>query len=55
MEPELWHRVEEICRRAMELEQNRGAEFLERSCGADKELRRKVKLLLARRPKLNTS
>ena len=47
MEPELWHRVEEICQRAMELDQSRRAEFLERTCGTDKELRRKVEVLLA--------
>ena len=47
MEPELWRRVEELCQRAMELDPSRRAEFLERSCGADKELRRKVEALLA--------
>src|SRR5580704_16569445 len=51
MEPELWHRVEEICQRAMELDQSRRAEFLDRSCGADKELRRNVELLLAQETK----
>ena len=47
MEPELWRRVEELCQRAMELDPSRRAEFLERSCGDDKELRRKVEALLA--------
>jgi eukaryotic-like serine/threonine-protein kinase len=47
MEPELWRRVEELCQRAMELDPSRRAEFLERSCGDDKELRRKVDALLA--------
>jgi serine/threonine protein kinase len=47
MEPELWRRVEELCQRAMELDQNRRAEFLERSCGDDKELRSRVESLLA--------
>src|SRR6202035_2769020 len=47
MDPELWRRVEEICERAMELDPRRRAEFLERSCGADKELRHKVEALLA--------
>jgi serine/threonine protein kinase/Tol biopolymer transport system component len=47
MEPELWRRVEELCQRAMELDPSRRAEFLERSCGNDKELRRKVDALLA--------
>ena len=47
MDPELWRRVEELCQRAMEVDQSRRAEFLERSCGDDKELRRKVESLLA--------
>jgi eukaryotic-like serine/threonine-protein kinase len=47
MEPELWRRVEELCQHAMELDQSRRSEFLERCCGADKELRRKVEALLA--------
>jgi serine/threonine protein kinase/tetratricopeptide (TPR) repeat protein len=51
MERELWRRVEEVCQGAMELDQSRRAEFLERSCGADKELRRKVEVLLAHETK----
>jgi len=51
MERELWRRVEELCQGAMELDQSRRAEFLERSCGADKELRRKVEALLAHETK----
>jgi serine/threonine protein kinase/tetratricopeptide (TPR) repeat protein len=51
MERELWRRVEELCQGAMELDQSRRAEFLERSCGADKELRRKVEALLAHEAK----
>jgi serine/threonine protein kinase/Tol biopolymer transport system component len=47
MEPELWRRVEELCQRAMKLDQGRRGEFLDRSCGADNELRRKVEALLA--------
>jgi len=35
----------------MELEQSRRSEFLERSCGTDKELRRKVEALLAQETK----
>jgi serine/threonine protein kinase/tetratricopeptide (TPR) repeat protein len=35
----------------MELDQSRRGEFLERSCGADKELRRKVEALLAQETK----
>jgi len=46
MEPELWRRVEELCRGAMELDENRRAEFLDRYCGADKQLRGKVEALL---------
>jgi len=51
MERELWRRVEELCQGAMDLDQSRRAEFLERSCGADKELRRKVEALLAHETK----
>jgi eukaryotic-like serine/threonine-protein kinase len=47
MEPELWRRVEELCQRAMALDPSRRAEFLERSCGGDRELQRKVEALLA--------
>ena len=51
MEPELWRRVEELCQRALELDPSRRAEFLERSCGEDEELRRKVESLLAHETK----
>ena len=51
MEPELWRRVEELCQRALELDPSRRAEFLERSCGDDKELRSKVESLLAQETK----
>jgi eukaryotic-like serine/threonine-protein kinase len=47
MEPELWRRVEELCQRAMELDPLHRADFLERSCGDDEELRCKVESLLA--------
>jgi eukaryotic-like serine/threonine-protein kinase len=47
MEPELWRRIEELCQRAMEIDTTRRAEFLDRSCGQDKELRSKVESLLA--------
>ena len=46
VEPELWRRVEDLCHRALELEENRRAEFLERSCGGDEVLRREVESLL---------
>ncbi len=51
MEPELWRRVEELCQRALELDEIHREEFLERSCGSDKVLRRKVELLLAHETK----
>ena len=47
MESELWRRVDELCQRAMELEPNQRAEFLDHSCGDDEELRSKVQSLLA--------
>ena len=47
MEPELWHRVEEIFQRALELDESRRAEFLDRSCGDDERLRREVESLLS--------
>jgi eukaryotic-like serine/threonine-protein kinase len=47
VERELWHRVEELCHRALELEESRRAEFLDRSCGDDQQLRREVEALLA--------
>ena len=51
MEPELWRRVEELCQRALKLDSSRRAEFLERSCGDDKELRSRVESLLAQEAK----
>ena len=47
MEPEVWRHVEELCQRAMELDLSRRTEFLDRSCGDDKELRSRVESLLA--------
>jgi eukaryotic-like serine/threonine-protein kinase len=47
VERELWHRVEELCHRALELDESRRAEFLDRTCGDDQELRREVDSLLA--------
>jgi len=47
MEPELWHRVEEIFQRALELDESRRAEFLDRSCGDDELMRREVESLLS--------
>ncbi len=47
MEPELWRRVEDLCNRALELDESLRAEFLEHACGGDEVLRREVELLLA--------
>jgi eukaryotic-like serine/threonine-protein kinase len=51
VKPELWHRVKELCNRALELDESRRAEFLEHSCGDDEELRREVESLLAHEKK----
>jgi len=51
VEPELWHRVEELCNRALELDESRRAEFLEHSCAGDEELLREVESLLAHEKK----
>ncbi len=47
MEPELWRRIEDLFHRALELQESRRAEFLDRSCGDDYVLRREVESLLA--------
>jgi eukaryotic-like serine/threonine-protein kinase len=47
VKPELWHRVEDLYHRAMELDESRRSEFLEDSCGDDQALRREVESLLA--------
>ena len=47
MEPELWRRVEELYHRALQVDESRRDEFVERSCADDEELRREVKSLLA--------
>ena len=44
---EHWRRVDELCQRALELEESRRAEFLDRSCGNDAELRHEVESFLA--------
>ena len=51
MQPELWHRVEELCQRALELDESRRVEFLEGACGNDVALRREVESLLAHEKK----
>ena len=47
MEPVLWHRVEEVVQRALELDESRRAEFLQSSCRGDEAMRREVESLLA--------
>ena len=47
MQPELWRRVEDLYHRALQLDESRRAEFLERSCRDDEVLRREVESLLA--------
>jgi eukaryotic-like serine/threonine-protein kinase len=51
MEPEVFRHIEDLYHRALELEESRRAEFLERSCGNDHELRREVESLLAQQKK----
>ena len=47
MKPEVWRRVEELCQRALELDESRRAEFLQSAYGGDEELRHEVESLLA--------
>ena len=47
MEPELWHRVKDLCDRALDLDESRRAQFLKDACGDDRELLREVESLLA--------
>ena len=47
MEPDLYHRVKELCTRALDLDESRRAEFIDQSCGDDEVLRREVESLLA--------
>jgi serine/threonine protein kinase/Flp pilus assembly protein TadD len=47
VDPELWHRVEDLYHRALELEESRRAEFLEHFCANDEALRCEVESLLA--------
>jgi eukaryotic-like serine/threonine-protein kinase len=47
VKPEVWRRVEELCQRALELDESRRAEFLEHSCADNAELRREVESILA--------
>ena len=47
MESELWRRVEELCHRALELDQSQRAQFLDQACEGDETLRREIESLLA--------
>jgi predicted ATPase/serine/threonine protein kinase len=51
MKPEVWRRIEELCQRALELNESRRAEFIQSACGSDDELRREVESLLAHEKK----
>ena len=46
MKPELWRRVEELCHKALQLDETGRADFLDSACGSDDELRREVESLL---------
>lgn len=46
MKPEKWHRVEELCHKALELREPQRGAFLESACGNDEDLRREVQSLL---------
>jgi len=46
MKSELWRRVEDICHRALEIDESRRAEFLHSACGGDDGLRHEVESLL---------
>jgi serine/threonine-protein kinase len=48
MEPERWHRIEQIYHSALAVEPNQRAAFIEQACGADEALRKEVESLLAR-------
>lgn len=47
MESERWRQIRELYHQALELDEKRRAEFLERACGNDPSLRREVESLLA--------
>jgi predicted ATPase/serine/threonine protein kinase len=47
MKRELWRRVEELCQKALDLDESRRAEFLVSACGNDDGLRKEVESLLA--------
>ena len=47
MKPEVWRRVEDLCQKALDLDESRRAGFLVSACGNDDELRKEVESLLA--------
>ncbi|MCI0387305.1 MAG: hypothetical protein MOB07_00830 [Acidobacteria bacterium] len=47
MTPERYEQVCQICYDALELELSQRAAFLDRACGADESLRRKIEVMLA--------
>src|SRR5689334_5052846 len=47
MNPDEWRRVKEVLQAAVELDGDEQAAFLDRECGGDLELRRRVEALLA--------
>lgn len=51
MKPELWRPVEELCQKALDLDESRRAAFLHSACANDDELRQEVESLLAHEKK----
>jgi predicted ATPase/predicted Ser/Thr protein kinase len=51
MDPDRWHRVEDLFQRALELDESLRLQFVERSCGDDAVLRHEVETLLAQEKK----
>jgi predicted ATPase/serine/threonine protein kinase len=47
MKPEVWRRVDEVCQRALALDEGRRADFLRSECGDNEELLHEVESLLA--------
>jgi hypothetical protein len=46
MDPERWHRVEELCHAALQVAPEQRAGFLQDACEKDEQLRREVESLL---------
>ncbi len=49
MDADRWARIEQLCRETFDYNDEQQAAFLESACGADRDLRREVESLLARR------